>query len=379
MPEAADERSTSDARHWWVIAGIGVVVCALAAGGIAVVATRVRPSPAGAAAPKPPTPLAVASSSPAPGAGAVAGDASLSVTFTVALAPDTPVPTLSPAVPGSWVQTSPTTLAFDAQGPLPPGATLSMTVPGGAGGVKGTQGQVLAQPLTTQFTVAPMGMLRVQQLLAELGYLPLSFTATGPAPTPDEAASPEVGSFAWRYAMPAALTSLWSPGVGNVVTRGAIMAFESQEHLTTDGIAGPKVWTALLSASAAGQDDSDPNYDWVDVSESLPEHVDVWRNGQVVYSTLANTGIGAAPTAQGTFPVYARYLTTTMTGHNPDGSRYSDPGVPWVSYFNGGDALHGFIRGGYGWPQSLGCVEMPPSHAEVVYPYTPIGTLVTVQ
>ena len=68
----------------------------------------------------------------------------------------------------------------------------------------------------------------------------------------------------------------------------------------------------------------------------------------------------------------------TMKGVNPDGSHYSDPGVPWVSYFHGGDALHGFVRGSYGWPQSLGCVEMPPSNAATVYPYTPIGTLVTV-
>ncbi len=67
-----------------------------------------------------------------------------------------------------------------------------------------------------------------------------------------------------------------------------------------------------------------------------------------------------------------------MRGTNPDGSKYSDPGIPWVSYFNGGDALHGFVRGGYGYPQSDGCVEMPPANAAVVYPLPPIGTLVTV-
>ena len=70
---------------------------------------------------------------------------------------------------------------------------------------------------------------------------------------------------------------------------------------------------------------------------------------------------------------------TTMTGTNPDGSHYVDPGIPWVSYFHGGDALHGFVRGSYGFPQSDGCVEMPPANAEVVYPLTPLGTLVTVQ
>jgi lipoprotein-anchoring transpeptidase ErfK/SrfK len=49
-----------------------------------------------------------------------------------------------------------------------------------------------------------------------------------------------------------------------------------------------------------------------------------------------------------------------------------------VSYFNGGDAIHGFNRASYGSAQSLGCVELPFSEAERVFPYTPIGTLVTV-
>jgi lipoprotein-anchoring transpeptidase ErfK/SrfK len=67
-----------------------------------------------------------------------------------------------------------------------------------------------------------------------------------------------------------------------------------------------------------------------------------------------------------------------MSGTNPDGSTYHDPGIPWISYFNGGDALHGFTRASYGFPQSLGCVEMPAAEAGQVYPYTPIGTIVNV-
>ncbi len=64
----------------------------------------------------------------------------------------------------------------------------------------------------------------------------------------------------------------------------------------------------------------------------------------MVISTPANTGVAGAETERGTFPIYARYVSTTMTGTNPDGSHYSDPGVPWVNYFNGGDAVHGFPR-----------------------------------
>ena len=100
--------------------------------------------------------------------------------------------------------------------------------------------------------------------------------------------------------------------------------------------------------------------------------------GVATFHTLVNTGISVSPTALGTYPVYLRYTTQTMSGTNPDGSHYSDPGIPWVSYFNGGDALHGFIRYSYGYPQSLGCVEMPLASAKTVWPSTPIGTLVTV-
>ena len=68
-----------------------------------------------------------------------------------------------------------------------------------------------------------------------------------------------------------------------------------------------------------------------------------------------------------------------MSGTNPDGSHYDDPGVPWVNYFNGGDAVHGFIRPGYGYPQSLGCVELPISTAQSVFGMLQLGDLVIVE
>jgi lipoprotein-anchoring transpeptidase ErfK/SrfK len=77
--------------------------------------------------------------------------------------------------------------------------------------------------------------------------------------------------------------------------------------------------------------------------------------------------------------VFEHLRVTTMSGTNPDGSHYSDPGIQYVSYFNGGDALHAFNRASFGTPQSLGCVELPLAAARTVWPYTPIGTLVTVE
>jgi hypothetical protein len=378
MPDVPQHRRR-DSRHTGIIVAIAVAACLLVGASAILVVSKVRPSSAGAT-PTRKAHLDVVSTGPAPGATGVALDAVMSVHFTTAVADDTPLPTVVPAVAGTWVHSAPDTLAFDASGILPPGASMTLTVPGGPSGIDGSRGQHLSQSLHIGFTTAPMSLLRVQQLLAQLDYLPVSFTPSNPAAVPAaDMATAQLGTFSWRWdTLPGSFMALWAPGEPSVVTQGAVMTFESQVGLPTDGIPGPKVWAALLQAAAADQTDSYGHYDFVEVSTSIPEHADVWRDGQIVYSTLANTGIEAAPTEEGTWPVYARYTSTTMSGTNPDGSHYDDPGVPWVSYFHGGDALHGFDRSSYGVPQSLGCVELPPAHAEVVFPYTPIGTLVTI-
>jgi len=96
-----------------------------------------------------------------------------------------------------------------------------------------------------------------------------------------------------------------------------------------------------------------------------------------VLQTPGNTGIKQSPTADGTYPVYERLRYQVMKGRNPDGSKYSDP-VYWVSYFNGGDAVHYYARGSYGFPQSLGCIEVPYGAAKTSYQYLTFGSLVTV-
>jgi hypothetical protein len=233
------------------------------------------------------------------------------------------------------------------------------------------------------WTVPAGSTLRLQQLLAELGYLPVSFTESSPVAktvgAQEQAATdPPAGSFAWRYSgTPAALKQLWRASQLTELTKGAVMSFEADAGLAADGEAGPAVWKALMKAEIAGQNSSF-GYTFVHVSETDPERVLVWHSGHDVAGGLANTGIAAAPTATGVFAVFEHLSVTTMTGNNPDGSTYRDPGIPWVSYFNGGDALHGYIRASYGFPQSVGCVEMPYALAHQVWNYTPIGTIVDV-
>jgi peptidoglycan hydrolase-like protein with peptidoglycan-binding domain len=339
---------------------------------------RTTDTPAQAATKQKPAihPLTVTSTTPAAGATGVDTSATLTVTTSVPLGPSTPLPSLSPTVPGIWVVSAPEQMTFYANAPFSPGSHVTLTVPGGPDGLVGEQGQHLSQSVTDTFTVAPMSTLRVQELLAELGYLPLTFTPTSPQ-SPNQLADDQQGTFAWRWAPPATLGALWTQGSANSITNGAIMSFEDQHGLSTDGLAGPEVWSALLAATNAHAVTSQA-YGYVLVNQTVPETATVYQNGAPVYSTPVNTGVPGATTVDGTFPVYVRYRVTTMTGTNPDGSHYSDPGIPWVSYFNGGDALHGFVRGGYGYPQSDGCVEMPPGNAAVVWPMTPIGTLVTV-
>jgi lipoprotein-anchoring transpeptidase ErfK/SrfK len=367
------QKSTHGRARWWVVA-VAVVALAVAAAGFALI-PRTH-SPAAATTSTPPPVLSVLSTAPT-GANVDSG-AVISVQFSTDLAPGSPLPTLSPAVAGQWAVLSPTLLQYEATAPLVPGAQETITVPDGAHGIVGSRGQHLAAPFTASFTVAPGSTLRLQQMLAELGYLPLNFTAASPLTSPTQEGDPQVGTFTWRWAdQPVSLTSLWTPGTYNVITKGAVMNFESQHNLKVDGIAGPAVWTAVLTAVENGQGDALP-YGYVYVSQNLPESATVYENGVETYRTVANTGVAGAPTGVGTFPVYARYTVTTMSGTNPDGSKYVDPGIRWVSYFNGGDALHGFPRASYGFPQSDGCVEMPIANAAVVFPLTPLGTLVTV-
>ena len=187
------------------------------------------------------------------------------------------------------------------------------------------------------------------------------------------------GSFVWRFPkIVGPLRSLWSVGTSNVVLQGALMNFQAVHGLSWNTGMTPETWQLLLRAATKNQ--VDPNsYNYVVVSQNpLPEKLMLYVNGHHVYNSFVNTGVTSAPTTSGTYPVYERFTVTTMSGTYPDGGHYSDPGIPWVSYFHGGDALHGFLRSQYGYPQSLGCVEMPFANAQHLWPYTPIGTLVSV-
>jgi len=291
------------------------------------------------------------------------------------------LPGLQPAAAGSWRAVDSHTIVFRPRGY---GFGLDTTVALGLPRtVKLVGGKEEGSSTVATWNVPQGTSLRAQQILAQLGYLPLSFTpshpiASTPAAQERAAIDPPAGAFSWRFGdIPGSLSAQWHPGSENIVMKGAVMAFENAHEMTTDGIVGPSVWRALIDAEMSDQRTT-AGYAYVMVSEGS-QSLALWNDGSIRMTTPVNTGIASAPTELGTFTVYEHIASGTMSGTNPDGSHYEDPGIPWISYFNGGDALHGFERAQYGFPQSLGCVEMPPATAGEVWPYTPIGTLVHVE
>ncbi len=322
----------------------------------------------------------LASASPAAGEENVAPNTAISLTFSAPVSLRAAAPTLTPDIAGKWVQTNATTLTYALDSPLIPSTQMVVTIPGGTHGLRSTQGATLAASRTVDFVVAAGDTLRLQQLLAQLNYLPVGFTPTGPAPSRSDLAQDQPGSFSWRWAgLPSALTAQWTQGTMNEITKAAIEAFETQNGIGVDGIAGPTVWTNLINDVINDKPDATP-YVYVLVNKVVPQSLTLWNNGVAQYAGIPiNSGAPGADTTDGTYAVFEHVRYSEMKGTNVDGSTYDDPNVPYASYFNGGDALHGFIRASYGSPQSNGCVEMSYADAALVWPLTPIGTLVTVE
>ena len=339
----------------------------------------------------------VAAANPAPGTTRAGLESPITLTFDepVAKALGAARPSVSPAKAGTWAEPNANTLVFTPRGlGFGPGTpvTVSFKRPVTVVGGSSLGSVVLTASASYHFAITQASVLRLQQILAQLHYLPLTFTpAQGRAPTTltGEMAtlgSPLKGSFSWRWrSAPASLRAQWQPGSPTTMVKGALMAFlaatdPSYSGYTADdetvGQLADASWKTLLTAAAADKMDPAP-YSYVHVSESLPETLTLWENGRTVLTTAVNTGIPSDPTALGTYPIFARYAFNYMSGFNPDGSYYHDP-VYWINYFNGGDAVHGFVRASYGFPQSLGCVELPISTAHNAFNHLAIGDLVSV-
>jgi hypothetical protein len=155
----------------------------------------------------PPRPETVTSVVPAAGATGVAPDTTIALRFSQPLEAGAPEPSLSPPVAGAWQVVGTSEMLFSPAASFVPSVRYTVTVPGGTSGILAKSGMALDAPVTASFTVAPGSVLRLQQLLATLGYLPVGFS--GPAAASADMALPQPGMFLWReHGFPASYTSL---------------------------------------------------------------------------------------------------------------------------------------------------------------------------
>jgi hypothetical protein len=377
------------------VIGIGVATAAIVAAGTVYAVTQSSAGgsqgASGSGIPAASGPMHIRWMAPDTSSTGADGASPITIGFSDPVAANSPRPTLQPSVPGRWsIQGN--SMVFTPYVPFSPSSRVTIDVPGGHSGVRSASGALLTASVTDHFRTGSYSQEGLAELLAQQGYLPMTFTAQGTGlgraqsqvASPDpasqtpagEAYAPLAGTFSFDQGYPSSLQSEWNPDAANVLLRGAVMAFQSQHNMTVDGNLTARFWTALFQAQERGEQNQN-GYTYAVADQHDPETLTIYHNGHVVLRSPTNTGIPVSPTVNGTFPVYARYRFQIMSGTNPGGSHYADP-VSFVSYFNGGDAVHYFPRGGYGFQQSLGCVELPYNAAEQAYPYLTYGSLVTV-
>ena len=193
--------------------GIAAAVAVLVAGGGAYLYLQ-KSSPAQAAGSGPARnanpakgPEHVVSVTPADGTTGVNGAAHISVLFSEPLSPTSPMPTLKPAIGGTWQRHGSTAVFVPARG-FSPRTKVTVTVPGGSAGVKSTGGGLLGTSVTGTFRTGKLSNIRIEQLLAQLGYLPLTWAPTTGVAAPLTDAHAQLSA---AYSPPAGLTP-GSPG-----------------------------------------------------------------------------------------------------------------------------------------------------------------------
>ena len=112
---------------------------------------------------------------------------------------------------------------------------------------------------------------------------------------------------------------------------------------------------------------------WIDVDLSSQALV-AFEGTKPVYATIVSTGRHNADpekdhrTAEGSFRIREKHVSTTMDGDGASDGTYSIEDVPWVMYFEKSFALHGaFWHSSFGRERSHGCVNLTPHDARHIF------------
>jgi lipoprotein-anchoring transpeptidase ErfK/SrfK len=111
---------------------------------------------------------------------------------------------------------------------------------------------------------------------------------------------------------------------------------------------------------------------WIEVNLA-EQTVSVYDHDNLIYATVAATGVEPLYTRPGLFQIYEKHATTPMTTSDPDDYYYLE-NVPWTMYFDKARALHGaYWRAKLGIAQSHGCVNLSVGDARWLYEWAHVG------
>ena len=288
----------------------------------------------------------------------VNGAAPIRVQFSARLAANTPMPTLSPLITGSWQVEGDTAVFTPAVGYFQD-STVKLTIPGGSNGMISVAGAsagaggLLASNVTESFTTGSFSTLRLQELLSQLGYLPLTWTqeasprhrprqhqgragrgvsgARGDVQLelrlpvePDRSVAGRLGQHPRRRRDPGLR-------VGDRADHGRRRqagGLDRPVHRAGEGRAEPER-LQLRAGRPELTGDADPSGTTAG-----------WCSG-----ALTNTGIAAVPDRGRHLPRLPEVLLhPTCRAPTLTAVKYNVP-VYYANYFNGGDAVHQFDRG----------------------------------
>lgn len=112
---------------------------------------------------------------------------------------------------------------------------------------------------------------------------------------------------------------------------------------------------------------------WIDVNLSQ-QVVYAYEGETLMNSFIVSTGTWQTPTVTGTYKIWIKLRSTTMTGPG-----YYLTNVPYTMYFYKGYGLHGtYWHNNFGVPMSHGCVNLTTWDAEWLYNFASVGTTVNV-
>lgn len=142
-------------------------------------------------------------------------------------------------------------------------------------------------------------------------------------------------------------------------------------HQSIAQAARPDEGRVLGTTNAQGEEK------WIEVSLN-DQKIRAWEGNKLVMEFSISSG-KFSPTPKGTFNVWYKTRSQTMSGGSQDlGTYYNLPNVPHNMFFYKGYAIHGaYWHNNFGQPMSHGCVNSPLASAAQIFdwagPVVPAG------